>query len=573
MLTAAVHVAVPTLARLAPTTSDPSDELCRALSFLGSRLDAETVVRAGYGAAVPAGVFGGVVAALARLPTLTVVFVALAAALGGAHAIHTAPVWLATLRRTRALGSAPELVGRIALRMRIEPSVERAATFAARTGDDPLSESLVAHTERARGTPTAGLGAFATAWRAWFPALDRAAALLGTAADVPDGERDRTLDRAHEVVREGTRDRLADFTGAIRGPVTAVYAFGVLLPLALVGALPAARVANVGIDATHVVFLYDIVLPVCLLAVVGWVLVRRPVAFAPLAIDSSHPAVDDHRRRAGLTGAVVAVGGYVAVAQFVAPWAAPLAAMGGGAGAALYVAARPVVTLRAHVQDVEDGLSDVLYLVGRAVAEGEAVESALARASSSVPGATGELFADAVGVQRRLRVGVGESFSGEYGVLDSVPSPRVASVVTLLELAASEGRPAGRAIVSMADQLAALSRLDADARRELASVTETLSNTAAFFGPLVAGATVALADGMAPVQSLDDAAVTAPMATSDFGFAVGVYVLLSAVLLTTLSVGIANGLDRHLVASRVGSALVSATATFLVAFAAAGALV
>ena len=371
MLTAAVHAAVPTLARLAPTTSDPSDELRRALSFLGSRFDAETVVRAGYGATIPVGVLGGVVAAVARLPTLTVVFVALASALGAAHAVHTAPVWLATLRRTRALGSAPELVGRIALRMRIEPSVEQAAAFAARGGEDPLSESLGAHTDRARGTPTAGLGSFATAWHSWFPALDRAAALLQTAADVPDGERDRTLDRAHEVVREGTRDRLADFTGAIRGPVTAVYAFGVLLPLALVGALPAARVAGVGVASIHVVFLYDVLLPVCLLAAVGWVLVRRPVAFAPLAVDSSHPAVEDHRRRAGVAGGVVAVGGYVAVAQFVAPWAAPLAAVGGGVGAALYVAARPVIALRERVQDVEAGLSDLLYLVGRAVAEAE----------------------------------------------------------------------------------------------------------------------------------------------------------------------------------------------------------
>lgn len=573
MLTTAVHAAVPTLARLAPTTADPSDELRRALSFLGSRLDAETVVRAGYGAATPAGVLGGVVAALAGLPALTVAFVALAAALGAAHGIHVAPVWLATLRRTRALGSAPELVGRIALRMRLDPSVEQAAAFAARAEDDPLSASLAAHTDRARGTPTAGLGAFATAWRSWFPALDRAAALLQTAAEVPAGERDRTLDRAHEVVREGTRDRLADFTGRVRGPVTAVYAFGVLLPLALVGALPAARVAGVGIAAAHVVFLYDVALPVCLLAAVAWVLVRRPVAFAPLSVDSSHPAVDDARLSAGLAGAVVAVAGYAVVATFVEPWAAPLAALGGGVGTALFVVSRPVMRLRDRVQEVEDGLSDVLYLVGRAVGEGEAVESALARASTSVPGATGDLFADAVGVQRRLRVGVVESFCGEYGVLDAVPSPRVAGVVTLLGLAASEGRPAGRAVVSMADQLAALSRLDAEARRELASITETLSNTAAFFGPLVAGATVALADGMAPARSLDEAAVTAPMATGDFGLAVGVYVLLSAVLLTTLSVGIANGLDRHLVASRVGAALVSAAATFLVAFVATGALV
>ncbi|MFK5603306.1 MULTISPECIES: pilus assembly protein [unclassified Haloferax] len=571
----AVRTAATTLARLSPDSIDaePSDELRRSLAFLDSDLAPETVVAAGYGAALPAGLLGGLVALVARLPTVTVVFVALAAALGATHAVHTLPVWLATLRRTRALGNAPELVGRIALRMRIEPSVERASAFAARGGDDPLSTSLAAHTDRARGTPTAGLSAFADAWRAWFPALDRSTALLQTAADVPAGERDRALDRAHEVVREGTRDRLADFVGSVRGPVTAVYAFGVLLPLALVGALPAARVAGVGVTAAHVAFVYDVALPACLLAAVGWVLVRRPVAFAPLSVDASHPAVDDHRLLGVAGGAVAGIVGFVAADALVAPWLAPLAAAGLGTGTALFVAARPVVALRARVRAVEDGLPDALYLVGRAVSEGEAVESALARAATSVPGETGDLLDEAVGVQRRLRVGVVESFRGEYGVLESTPSPRVAGVATLLGLAASEGRPAGRAIVSMADQLSALSRLDAEARRELASVTETLSNTAAVFGPLVAGATVALADGMAPAKTLDQTAVATPLSTADLGLAVGAYVLLSAVILTTLSVGVEHGLDRHLVASRVGRALVSATATFAVAFAAAGTLV
>ncbi|QOS10903.1 type IV pilus biogenesis complex membrane subunit [Haloferax gibbonsii] len=570
-----LHSAATTLARLSPDSIDaePSDDLRRSLAFLGSNLAPETVVAAGYGSSLPAGLLGGLVAHLARLPTVTVVFVALAAALGAAHAIHTLPVWLATLRRTRALGNAPELVGRIALRMRIEPSVERASAFAAHGGDDPLSASLAAHVDRARGTPTAGLSEFADAWRTWFPALDRSTALLQTAADVPAGERDRALDRAHEVVREGTRDRLADFVGSVRGPVTAVYAFGVLLPLALVGALPAARVAGVGVTAGHVAFVYDVALPACLLAAVGWVLVRRPVAFAPLSVDASHPAVDDHRALGVAGGAVAGIIGFVAAAALVAPWLAPLAAVGIGTGTALFVAARPVVALRARVRAVEDGLSDALYLVGRAVGEGEAVESALARAATSVPGETGDLLEEAVGVQRRLRVGVVESFRGEYGVLESTPSPRVAGVATLLGLAASEGRPAGRAIVSMADQLSALSRLDAEARRELASVTETLSNTAAVFGPLVAGATVALADGMAPAKTLDQTAVATPLSTADLGLAVGAYVLLSAVILTTLSVGVEHGLDRHLVASRVGRALVSATTTFAVAFAAAGTLV
>ncbi|ELZ74324.1 hypothetical protein [Haloferax larsenii] len=567
-----VNTALPALARLSPVSVDPGDELTQSLAFLTADLDAQTVVDAGYGASVPAGLVGGLLAALVGVPPLTIGLVFLAVAMGATHAIHTAPVWLARLHRTRALGRAPELVGRLVLRMRLEPSVERAAVFAANAGDDALANSLDTHVERARGTPTSGLGEFAAAWRSWFPALDRATALVETAADVPAGERDRTLERAHEVVRVETRDRLATFVGEVRGPITAVYAFGVLLPLALVGALPAARVAGVGVGVAHVVALYDIVLPVCLFAAVAWVLVRRPVAFAPLSIDASNPAVEDTRLLAAVAGLVAGGAGFVGANALVAPWAAPLGAVGLASGAALVVGSRPVVKLRERVRAVEDGLSDAMYLVGRAVGEGEAVESALARAAETTPGATGDLLSDAVGVQRRLRVGVVDSFCGDHGVLESLPSPRVASVVTLLGLAAHEGRPAGRAIVSMADQLDALARLDAEARRELATVTETLSNTASVFGPLVAGATVALADGMAPARTLDQTAVTAPLATADLGLAVGVYVLLSAVLLTTLSVGVANGLDRHLVATRVGRALLSATVTFLAAFVAAGTL-
>ncbi|MFC7204373.1 pilus assembly protein [Haloferax namakaokahaiae] len=569
MTTLAFESVLPAVARLAPVSADPSDELQRSLSFLDANVDAETVVQAGYGAALVGGVLVGLCSAFV-VPPLSAFVAALAAMLVTAHAVHVLPVWLAALERTQALGSAPALVGRLVLRMRVEPSVERATLFAARSGDGPLSSSLATHVEHARGSPRTGLGDFAAAWRSWFPALDRAAALVETAADAPAGERDRALDRAHEIVREGTRDQLASFTSEVRGPVTAVYAFGVLLPLALVGALPAARIAGIQLSVVHVALLYDVVLPVALVAAIGWVLARRPVAFAPVAVDTSHPAVADHRLHALVASIAAAAAGFVGTDLFVASWAAPLAALGLGVGSGMFVVTRPVVELRDRVRGVEDGLSDVLYLVGRAINDGEAVESALVRAATSVPGATGELFEAAVGVQNRLRVGVVESFSGEYGVLNELPSQRVASVATLLGLAASEGRPAGHAIVAMADQLAALNRLDLDARRELASITETLSNTGSIFGPLVAGATVALADGMGPARSLDSAGVVEPLATADLGLVVGSYVLLSAVILTTLSVGVAHGLDRSLVAHNVGKALVSATTIFLAAFVAAG---
>jgi len=116
----------------------------------------------------------------------------------------------------------------------------------------------------------------------------------------------------------------------------------------------------------------------------------------------------------------------------------------------------------------------------------------------------------------------------------------------------------------MADHVEDLQRVEREARRELASVTGTLRNTAAIFGPLVGGATVALADGMA-AGTLGD-----PLPTAALGVAVSTYVLLMAAVLTALATGLERGFDRGLVGYRVGLALLCAVGSLLVGFVGAG---
>jgi hypothetical protein len=116
----------------------------------------------------------------------------------------------------------------------------------------------------------------------------------------------------------------------------------------------------------------------------------------------------------------------------------------------------------------------------------------------------------------------------------------------------------------MADHVDDLQRVEREARRELASVTGTLRNTAGVFGPLVGGATVALADGMA-TGTLGE-----PLPTAALGLAVGGYVLLLAAILAALATGLERGFDRALVGYRVGLALLSAVGSFLAGFVGAG---
>jgi hypothetical protein len=451
--------------------------------------------------------------------------------------------------------------------MRISPATESAAAFAAETGEGPLAASLADHVRRAASDPRSGLAGFTAEWREWFPALRRALLLVESAGTAPAEERERALDRGLDVVLDGARDEMADFAASLQGPATALYAFGVLLPLALAALQPAVRMTGVATPLPAIVALYDLLLPAALLGASAWLLARRPVTFPPPSIDRSHPDVPDRRWLApAAAGSVALVGAAVATAV-VAPWTGPLAAIGCGTGALLVVHYRPIKAVRDHVTAVEDGLADALYHVGRRVDEGQAVETAIESAAEEVTDATAAVFADAARRQRQLKVGVREAFLGDHGALATVPSTRAKSTATLLALAAREGRPAGGAIVAMADHLEDLATVEREARHDIAQVTSTLANTATVFGPLVAGATVALADGM---QFSGRLAATGGPGTGELGLAVGIYVLLLAAILTTLATGLARGLDRALVGYRVGWALLAATVTYVTAFFAAG---
>jgi hypothetical protein len=579
------------LARRWSRPVSPPEDLDVALGFLRVPVEAETVVRA----ANVLGLAVGTVSAFVGL-ALGLLFGApvVGLALGGCLGLLTrlcccrGPVWTATLVRTRALGAAPALVAVLALRLRLEPSPERAATFAARTAEGRLAASLDDHRREALATPRSGLGAFAAAWRPWLPELDRAASLLlASAADDADG-RERGLDRALDVVLDGTRDRLADFAGDVRGPTAGAYAFGVVLPLALAGMLPAARVAGVDVGVIHVVVLYDLLLPAALFGAAGWLLLHRPVAFPAPHVPRTHPDVPGGSRRPLLAGFVGAVVAWTVATAVLPAWTGPVAAAGVGTGTALYVHAAPAKAVHDRVEAVEAGLDDALYLVGRRVSVGASVESAVDAAAEALDGATGEVLADAAGVRRRLRVGVGASFTGDHGVLTDLPSRRTRDVAAFLSLAAAEGRPAGPMLVGLAEQLAALRRIERDARRELGAITDTLTNTGTFFGPLVAGATVALAGRMASAVTAgagaasavgggsaiqSGGAATAALPPGPLGLAVGTYALLLAATLTVLSTGLERGLAPTLVTYRLGVALPAATATFLAGYAGAAMLV
>ncbi|MFB6304533.1 MAG: type II secretion system protein [Haloferacaceae archaeon] len=551
------------LARCWPRAVTADSELDHALDLLDADTDARTLVRASYGAALWLVVGGGLLSAAAGPLALGIgCLVAVCVVLG----VPALPELAATARRNAALATAPDLVSYAVLRASLEPNAEAAAAFAADVGTGPLAASLDAHVRQARGRAVSGFEAFAGEWDDWLPALGRAFALVETATAAPPEERERVLERAQRTVRDGVRERTAAFASGLRGPATAVYAFGVLLPLALVAGLPAARATGLPLSLAAIAVGYCLVLPAGLLAASAWLLARRPAAFPRPRIDRSHPDVPTERWRPVLAGALAGTGGWLLAALLLPAWTRPVAAAGAGSGVALLVWAEPRVAVHERVRAVEAGVPDALALVGRRVSDGTPVEAAMADVGDELAGETGAVFADAVERQRRLGVGVRASLLDTTGALATLPSQRARSVAIMLSVGADEGAPAGGALAAMATHLDDLQRLEGELRRELRRVTGTLANTASVFGPLVAGAAVALAAGIGSRAS------GTPLPTAGLGLVMGTYALVLSAVLAALATGLEAGIVPARMGRRAGRALLSATATYLAAFVGAGAL-
>lgn len=550
----AVALIIQSLAALYPRPVDPSDELADSLSFINASHNPAAIVRAGFGAGI-IGTIALLPLLLTPLPVTVVIVLIVIFALGLVHGVHSLPHLLAALRKTEALGETPNLIGRAVLRMQIQPSLEGAVRFAAVTGHGPLAANLAAHVDRSMGTPRTGLLSFADEWSEQFPALRRSAHLLATAQDAPTGERVRTLDRSLTAILDGTRNQMASFTSAIRGPTTGLFAFGIMLPLALISLVPVIPVAGISVSIWVIVVIYNLLLPAGLIAASIWLLLRRPVAFPPPKIDRTHPNVPDTLFRRVGWGVLAGIGAMIVTVLLGPAALAPIIGIGIGTGVALLSIYTPIMTVRNHVRDVEEHLTDALYLVGRQVAEGESVESAIELAADRVPAETGDVFDHAATLQRQLHLGVEDAFFGEYGALSDIPSPRARGTAALLAIASEEGQPAGRAIVSMADHLEELEEVEAETKRQLATVTDTLDNTTAYFGPLIAGATIGLA-GMIATDTVD-MVEGATLPTDTLSLVVGLYVIMLCFILTPLSIALRYGLDRALFGYHIGRTLVS----------------
>lgn len=472
---------------------------------------------------------------------LLTILVATGIAASGTYAV---PLLLATRRRAAWSGALPGFVSRVALGMRLTPTLEMGVRAGFATGC-PLTKRVP------RRTGLASDAVLSTTMADLGPAAQRATGLLSAAATAADSN--TLLDRAVETALDGTREQMRTYASGLQGPVTAIYAFGVVLPLALVGILPAAPLAGYQLPLLALALALDIFLPVCIVTGTVWLIARRPVVHPPPKLSASHPTMGNglNVATAGLLGALAGI----LLTRFLPSWTIWITPTAWGVGAAFLTRYQPAVLVTDSVRTTQAAVPDLLALLGDSMTDGLPPEHALSRASE-VPGTAGTIAADARTIQELLGIPVPDALGGDHGPLADLDDRQSAAITALVESASTAGEPGGRALTRYADHLDALAELERSVSADLARITGTLGQTAAIYAPAIGGVTVALA------TRLRDTSDTLATAGDGFALVVGGYVLVLALVLPALATSLQDGWCRVRIGSNVGRTLLLAGGLF-----------
>ncbi len=479
------------------------------------------------------------------------------------HYVSEYPKIKAKYMKARSLGDIPEIISYLVMYLKLVPNLERAFNFAAKETSSSLSKDLrkiIWDLEiRIHKSIDDAITYFANLWGEWNEYLKRAIHLIRNSVKEKENERTATLDRALDVVLEGTRDLMIDFSNKLHQPTLVIYSLGFMLPLATIAMLPAISVIGLRFSIFHIIIFYDILLPISLFFYIRKILANRPATFNPPSIPS--------KKIKSIRNVLISFFVFLPFLflsfylpdlfiskKFFLIW-----------GIAISVSLYCLLTYskdkkeRDKIRKMEEEFGDALYILGRRVAEGKPPEEAFNHVAQTMKGsAAGEIFAKAFYNLMSRRIKIEDAFfDKDYGALSDVYSDRIRAIIKIfIEGVKKSYEYAGIAIVKIAEHLKQLQDVERKIRDSLSSITSSLRSTATVFAPLIGGVTLGMTNLLQKILSSlsfsfsED--VTIPMfgkifyATSptDFVIVIGFYILVLVFLILRLANGIDEGDDK-----------------------------
>lgn len=456
-------------------------------------------------------------------------------------------------------GRAPELIGYMVMSIRLTPSLTRAITFAAKNMDGPISSGLKRILwnvyMRKYHSMEESFTATATEWGQKNEDLRRALfAIRSSTLEATDEGRERSLEKAMEIVLSGTKKKLEEFASSLSTPTTVLFALGILLPMMLGAMLPMVSLGGLdlnyregsatggGINPVLVVLMMDVVFPLATFLYAFHILSGRPGVASSIHINGGRIS----RKRVvllvvlGVSMAALAIQNLNTFGQYLIVWSVALPV-----GFCLVSITYHRRKKREDILRMEKEFPDALFQLGTRISEGSPPERAVLETAKTMKDTTiADLFHRVHHMMTVFGLTLEKALFGEKGLLNDFPSQKIrATMRTFVEVAKKDSVKAGYIVVTTSDHLKDIQRLVEDTRRKLRTSTESMRMTSLLFAPIVMGVTFSLytllLDTFTAMGQNEGM-----MSSSVFLIVLGVYVVLMAGIATFFVTTIQKGSDK-----------------------------
>ena len=406
------------------------------------------------------------------------------------------------------------------------------------------------------------------------------------------------LDKALEVMLEGTYERMLHYAQELKNPITMLHMLGVVLPILGLVMFPLIGSFMGGsVKWYHLAILYNIILPFAVYKMGTNVLNKRPTGYGEVSQYTGKSATG-----AGLAFFIIflfCIVGLLPLAfvlinyqnDFTIPYLGKfldirdgqgpygigalllglLVPLGIAWGMSIYytLKTKRLIKLRDETKKLEKEFSGSLFQLGNRIGDGIPAEVAFQDVEETMRGTpTGDFFRIVNVNLRNLGMGLKDAlFRPERGALTYYPSALIrSSMEILLESSRKGPQVVARSLTSIAHHVENIHRVDERLKDLLSEIISSMKSQIYFMAPVIAGIVVGIASMVVTIISkLGDlvsqqttqgggelgniGVVTDLFKTQDtipgyfFQIVVGIYVVQIIYILTILANGIENGSD------------------------------
>ena len=455
------------------------------------------------------------------------------------------PIFLANRWRLEASNQMVLCILYIVMYMRHTSNLEHAVKFAAQHFGPPLSLDLKKvfwdiETQKFFSIKES-LDHYLKGWREYNLEFVESFHLIEGSLYEPDNSRRVTLlEKSLEVMLEGTYNKMLHYAHNLKGPITLLYMLGVILPvLGLIMFPLVGSFMGGSVQWYHLALMYNLILPVVLIAMGNNMLAKRPTGYGESEILKSNPEFKVYEQwtingrlvpfspkavsifvaasiclvgfmpllipiiSPGLDFDLFGMGAFFDWKSFGGPYGVGallmslLIPVGLAIGVSMYynIKTRRLIKIKKKVDDLEEEFSGAIFQLGNRIGDGIPSEMAFGEVASTMTGTpTGNFFSTVDRNIRKLGYGMDKAiFDAKVGAILLYPSNLIQSTMKVLVESAKKGpQVVSASLITISKYVDRIKQVNERLKDLLADILSSMTSQINFLTPLIAGIVVGI---------------------------------------------------------------------------------